>query len=139
MEDMIMAHVFCGAVSYPERNKTNLLDGFRRRGYGGYLLYDIDRNTGKAKPEPGWWNKNEIVDVSIRWLADDIIKNGSRCYHTDLLEEYMEFGGREWLTNCDLTASKLGTLIAERNPFYDIIKGHNNQISVENWIPWFKE
>lgn len=138
-EDMLMAHVYVGALCYPERNKTNVIDHFRRRGYGGYLLSDVDRTTGKSKPEPGWWNKNEIVEVAIRWLQDDVIRNISRCYHPDLLKEYLEFGGAAYLTDCDMVASKLGTLIAERNPYYQIVKGHNNHISVAGWIPGYND
>jgi hypothetical protein len=140
-EDMLMAHVYCGAMCYPERNKTNVIDHFRRRGYGGYLLYDHDRNTGKPKPEPGWWNggsKNELLDSAIRWMQDDVIKNGHRCKHLDILSEYLEFGGREYLTDCDLIASKIGTLIAERNPYYTMVKGGNNAMDCSGWVPGCK-
>jgi hypothetical protein len=136
-EDMLMAHVYCGAMCYPERNKTNVIDHFRRRGYGGYLLYDVDRITGKPRPEPGWWNKNELVDSAIRWLQDDVVKNISRSFHPDLLKEYLEFGGRTYLTDFDLVASKLGTLIAEKNPYYSMVKSYSNYIDCKGWVPGF--
>lgn len=138
-EDVLKAAIYMGALIYPERNRTNIMDHVIRRGYGGYLLYDHDRNTGKRKPNPGWWNKDEIVAASIRWLADDVVKNVSRCYHPDLLKEYLEFGGAAYLTDCDLIASKLGLLIGIRNPFYQMVKGHNNQIDVSGWIPFYDD
>ena len=136
-EDVLMASVYCGAMQYPERNKTNIIDHFERRGYKGYLLFDHDRNTGKPKPNPGWWNKDEIVENAIRWLADDIVKNIKRCYHINLLTEYMEFGGRQYLTDFDLIASKLGILIGNRNPYYQMVKHSSNNIDTTGWIPWY--
>lgn len=138
-EDCLMASVFTGAMMYPERNKENVIDHFRRRNYGGYLLYDIDRNTGKPKPSPGFWNKNELMDAAIRWLAEDIVKNINRYNHLDLLYELLDFGGRSYLTNMDLTVAKLGTLIGKKNAFYEMVTGVNNSISVEGFIPWYKE
>lgn len=138
-EDVLMACIYMGAMCYPERNRTNIIDHFLRRGYGGYLLYDHDRVTGKQKPSPGWWNKDEIVAAAIRWLADDIVKNVSRCYHPDLLKEYLEFGGAAYLTNCDLIASKLGILIGMRNPYYQMVKHSNNSIDCSGWFPYYTD
>lgn len=134
-EDMLMAHIYCQALCYPERNNTNVIEHFRRRGYEGYLLYDHDRQTGKRKSEPGWWNHSAIVDEYIKVLADDVVKHGRRCMHEDLLNEYMEFGGRAYLTDCDLVAGKLGTLMAERNPYYQMISHGAGAIDVTGWIP----
>ena len=136
-EDVLLAHVYCGAMCYPERNKTNVIDHFLKRGYGGYLLYDYDRNTGKPKPSPGFWNKNELMDAAIRWLQEDVVRNCTRYYHIDLLKELLDFGGRSYLTDLDLTVSMLGVLISERNPFYNMVKGHNNSIDVTGFIPWY--
>jgi len=134
-EDVLMAAIYIGAMIYPERNKTNVIDHIIRRGYGGYLLYDYDRNTGKPKPSPGWWNKDELVEDAIRWLAAEIVNNVKRCYHIDLLHEYMEFGGRQYLTDYDMVASKLGTVIGKRNMYYQIVKNTGIKISVKGWIP----
>lgn len=133
-EDVLMCAVYTSSVVYPERNRTNVIDHFRRRGYGGYLLYDVDRNTGKQKPEPGFWNKNELIDASIGMLKDDIIKNIKRCYHLDLLHQYLEFGGREYITDLDLIACKLGSLIAERNPFFTIVSNRHSSFDVSDWV-----
>jgi len=138
-EDMLMAHIYVGAMCFPERNNMAVIDHFRRRGYENFLLYEHDRVTGKRRNEPGWWNHSSIVDEYIKVLADDVVKHGKRCKHPDLLEEYLKFGGRAYLTDCDLVAGKLGTLIAERNPYYQLVKGAMNHISVEGWIPYYKE
>jgi hypothetical protein len=137
-EDCIMACVFTGAMMYPERNRTNVIDHFRRRGYEGYLLYDYNQN-GVKKPEPGWWNKNEITDATIRALAEDIVKHVSRCKHIDLLMEYLELGGRHDLTNLDLTVSKLGVLIANNNKFYGFIDRSSEKWDVSDWIPGYED
>ena len=138
-EDCIMACVYTGAMMYPERNRTNVIDHFRKRGYEGYLLYNVDRNTGKREPNPGWWNKNELVEAAIRWLDEDIKKNITRCYHLDLLKEYLEFGGRQDLTNLDLMVAKLGVIIAERNPYYKCIDNSSKDFDVTGWIPWYND
>ncbi len=136
--DMLMAHVYCGAMCFPESNKPNIAEYFRRMGYGGYLLSNHDRVTGKAKPEPGWYNQSGIVEAAIRWLQDDVAVNVKRCYHLNLLQEYLEFGGRSYITDLDLIASKLGTLIAKKNPFYNFVKGANATIDVTGWIPGYE-
>lgn len=138
VEDVIMAIVYTGAKLYPERNKENLLDGVIRRGYGGYLLYDHDRNTGKPKPTAGFWNKNELMDAAIRWLDEDLKKNYKRYYHLELLKELLDFGGRQYLTNLDLTVSKLGTLIGEKNAYYDLVKSFDKTWDCSGWIPGCK-
>jgi len=138
-EDMLKAHVWMSCSCYPERNKTNVIDHFRKRGYEGFLLYNIDRNTGKRKSEPGWWNKDEIVETAIRMLADEIVNNVDRNYHVDLLQEYLEFGGRDYLTFCDLIASELGTLIAELNPYYSMASVRNTNIDCTGMVPGFPD
>lgn len=139
-EDMLMAHVYIGAMCYPEKNRRNVTEHFRRRGYGGYLLSNYNRTTGKPEEEPGWWNgAGNLVDDAIRWLIDDINKNITRCYHLDILKEYLEFGGRSYITNLDIIAAKLGTLIGSKNPFYNIVTSYNNQIDCSDFIPWYRD
>ena len=136
-EDVLMSALYCGAMIYPERNKTNVIDYCRSHGYEGFLMYDVDRLTGKRKNEPGWWNKDDLVETAIRWLADEIVHNVDRNYHLDLLQQYLEMGGREYITNLDLIASDLGTMIAEHSTYFSMIKNITDHIDCTGFVPGY--
>jgi len=53
-EDCLMAAVYFGAMVYMESNIKRGWEYFIDRGYGGYLMYEVDRVTGKKKEKPGF-------------------------------------------------------------------------------------
>lgn len=134
-EHALMCCVWCGAMAYPERNNANTIHHFRRRGYEGLLLYDIDRQGKRAK-EPGWWNgAGRLMEEMITLMVQEVNSNINRHFHIDLLEELLRFEDRKSLTNLDLAASFLGTLVAERNHFYKSAVTAMEIIDVSGWNP----
>jgi len=134
-EDALMCCIWCGAMAYPERNNANTIHHFRRRGYEGMLLYDMIK--GKKSNEPGWWNgRGRVVDDMITLMVQDINNNINRHFHIDLLEELLRFEDRKSLTNLDLAASYLGTLIAERNHFFRGAEAAMVDCDVTGFNPW---
>jgi len=53
-EDMLKMCIYYGAMMYPENNVTVVQDNFIDWGYRGYLLYDIDPNSGKRNANSGF-------------------------------------------------------------------------------------
>lgn len=137
-EDMLMMCQYCGAMMYPERNKTNVIDHFRKRGYEGYLLYDIDKNTGHRKPEPGWWNGgegNKMRLMAFNAFRDEVVRNINRNYHPDLIQELLDIRDPKDMTNYDLFTAAAGTLLAERNPYYEYVSKSQQSVDTSSWIP----
>jgi hypothetical protein len=117
-EDMLMMSQYFNAMMYPERTKTNIIDHFRRRNYGGYLLYDIDYKTKKPKNNPGWWAGDKEKVTGFNYLKDDVQNNSTRWRHPDLITQCLMIPDPQHLTDFDLIASYIGCLIGERNEFY---------------------
>ena len=138
-ELMLKAHVWIGAQCYPEYNKGNVQEHFERRGFGGYLMCDIDRKTGKPKKQAGWYNQERNVEEAQKWLADDIVFNSTRYYHPDILEEYLTYGGREYLHLCDLIASDIGTHIGKHSYYYVLQGQTSNFIDASDFVPDYNE
>jgi hypothetical protein len=136
-EDMLMMSQYCGAMMYPERNKTNVIDHFRKRGYEGYLLYDVDRITGHRRPEPGWWNGgegNKMRLAAFNAFRDEVNKNSKRMYHPDLIQELLDIRDPKDMTNYDLFTAAAGCLLAERNPYYEYVQKSQKSIDTSDWM-----
>ena len=129
-EDMLNMSVYCSCMHYPERNKDNVVKHFQRRGYAGYLLHDIDRNNGHPKPEPGWWNKDEIKIIIFNIIRDTVLKEATRCVHVDWMQECVDIRDPKDMTNFDLFTARAGCELAERNPFFSMIKQDEGGLDV---------
>lgn len=135
-DDALKCCIFIGAWGFPERNQSNTIDYYRRMGYEGILLHEFDRNTGKAKPEAGYWNgAGKAVDEMLQKMSEDIVNNIDRHYHIDLLEQKLEFGGRKTLTDYDLIAAEVGTFIGNRNPYFEMAGSFSHAWDCAGWVP----
>jgi hypothetical protein len=114
-EDVLMAAIYLGAWVYPEANITNTWEYFIRNGYGGYLKYDIDMQTGKPKAKPGYWmgegTKGEMLSLMTGYLD----RNAHRERHVPFLRECKEIRGPEELKNKDRLAAHGAALWGARD------------------------
>lgn len=133
-EDQLMMSVYFGAMQYPERTKTNIIDHFRARGYEGYLLYDIDPKTKKKKQNPGWWANDTNKMVGFNRLRDDVSVNAARWRHLDLIMQCLMIPSPDKLTDFDLVASYIGCLIGERNEFYSLRSRSQKKIDTSGFV-----
>jgi hypothetical protein len=138
IDQMIMACQYFNAMCYPENNVKNLIQQFIEKGYGGYLLYDIDPNTGHRAQYAGWWHGGQGNGKALgafNLMRDDIATNGRRWQHPDLIVECLSIIDPKDMTNWDLFTSYCGCLMAEKNPFYNMMKENlDNQIDVSDWM-----
>ena len=141
VDQMIMACQYFNAMCYPENNVKNLIQQFIERGYGGYLLYDIDPNTGHRSQYPGWWHGgagNGKALGAFNLMRDDIALNGARWQHPDLLVECLSIIDPKDMTNWDLFTSYCGCLMAEKNPFYSMMReSFDNRIDSDDFMAQF--
>ena len=116
-EDMLMMCVYAGAPMYPENNIDVIEMHFKQRGYAGYLLYDIDWNTGRPKKSAGFFSGIDVKKKIFVLTRSDIALHGHRCRHVDLLQECMQIKGIDEMTNFDLFTANGGTLLAEESSY----------------------
>jgi len=116
-EDMLMMCIYTGALMYPEQNIDEVEKHFVRRGYAGYLLYDMDWKTGRLKTKPGFFSTIDVKKKIFNLIANNIALHGSRCMHADYLEECMQIKGLDDMTRFDLFTAVGGTLLAEDSSY----------------------
>jgi len=119
-EDLLLAAIYLGALVYPERNISNTWEFFIRRGFGGYLKYDVNISTGKTEERPGYWMGKEGKTTMFQLLNDYLDRNAHREKHLSLLQEARSIRGPEYLQNFDLLAATGAALMGARD--MDIIQ-----------------
>ena len=106
-DDMINMCVLFGAMMYPERNKTLIVQHFEKRGYGGYLLYDLD-DRGRPKMDAGWYANADNKQKGFTMIRDWITFRAHKCDHLELLEQLNDIRSIDEMTRYDLVAVLCG-------------------------------
>lgn len=125
-EDCLMAAEWIGAMIYPERNKTKVIEHIVQRGRMGYLKHDIDSITGKLAPEPGYYvstNKSDGFGLVKDWVARHVHK----CKIYRLLEEIRNIRSSDELTKYDGLASWIAALRGDQSPHGKLQDGISSQ------------
>lgn len=84
-EDMLKMCVFYSCQMFPEVNVSAIWDHFVKRGYNGYLFYQINQRTGKYEKTPGAVTLTKIQEKIFALYQTHIERNGHREKHDDLL------------------------------------------------------
>lgn len=113
-EDVLMSCVYFGAPLFPENNKTSTIEYFVRRGYGGYLMHDIDEK-GALKDKPGFFSLEKSKNDLFTYLRDHFVKRGHKECHMGLMQEAKEITGIEYMKNFDLLTAAGGCQLAARS------------------------
>lgn len=85
-EDMLMMCVYYGIPMFPEMNISFIMDYFKERGYGGFLLYPKDQNTYRRSKVPGANTNDKTKDIIFTEMDNYIDNHGFREVHTEILE-----------------------------------------------------
>ncbi len=113
-EDCLLACEYFGAYMFPETKRENLVEYFYRKGYAGYLLWDIDSVTGKRKAKPGFFSleasKNDIFSA----IKDYIYYRSHKEYFASFLTECRDIGSVDNMRHMDRFAAHGGCLIGLR-------------------------
>lgn len=104
-EDALMCAVYYGAGVEIENNKKNTIQHFIERGYGGFLVFDLDPVTGRPKETPGIYATVNTINELFAEIKDYIAYHSHVCEHVSLLKQFKMLRGREELTKYDLAAS----------------------------------
>lgn len=121
-EDALKACIFFGASMYPETNVINTYEYFMRSGFGGYLLYDIDKYSGRLKDKPGLDSlERSKQDIFALW-RDYVDYRIHKEQHPDLLHELKDIQGIEYMRYFDLIAAGGMALMGAKSVYSDLVK-----------------
>lgn len=84
-EDMLMMCIYFGCEMFPEVNVPFLWEYFKRRGYGGYLYYQIDMKSGKFSKTPGASTNPKVQEALFGEMYNYIEQYGAYEVHDEIL------------------------------------------------------
>jgi hypothetical protein len=104
-EDILKGMVYYGGSLNVENNKTNLIQHFIERGYGGYLYVERDPKTGRPKDKPGTYATVPTLDELLSETKDYINYHVHHEEHLTYLRQCKNIRGREEITKYDVFAA----------------------------------
>ena len=134
-EDVLKAAIYFGAMVYPETNAPTTYEYFIRHNFGGYLLYDKDKYTGKLKEKPGAdsleRSKQELFNLWRDYIENRIHKEN----HLDILNELKTIRGIEQMRYFDLIAAGGMSLMGSRSTYVqDLARMENNDYDYNDFL-----
>lgn len=117
VDDMIKACVYWGCQINSESNIPVVIQGFERRGYGGYLYYGI-KDNGQADVIPGMHTGTTQIQRIIRLYHTYIQNHGLQEKHEEILEQCRDFDGN--MGDYDLFVAGGEALCAVNDDFFNV-------------------
>ena len=129
VEDVIMAAVYYGAMIYIERNLTRVWEEIVSRGYGGYLIYDVDKMTGRPATKPGYYASVEMQNVMLMETKDYIKNRIHKEKFVSYMKEIKKISNRNDLTKNDRFVAHGAALMGSRTN-YGVIADRTSHQSI---------
>ena len=114
-----MASVYFGSMVYMERNIERGWEYFIDRGYGGYLMYEVDRQTGKKRDKPGFTSLTLSKASLFSETKDYIEYRGAKERHSTYLKECKDIKGQEEMTKYDRFTAHGAALLGSRQNYHN--------------------
>jgi hypothetical protein len=121
-EDVLKAAIYFGGMVYPETNVPNTYEYFVKHGFGGYLLYDVDKYTGRLKDKPGVDSLERSKQEIFSLWRDYVDYRCHKEQHADLLHELKDIQGMEYMRHFDLVAAGGVALLGAKSPYVETLK-----------------
>ena len=121
-EDVLKAAIYFGGMVYPETNVVTTYEYFVKHGFGGYLLYDVDKYTGKIKDKPGVDSLERSKQEIFSLWRDYVDYRCHKEQHEDLLRELKDIQGMEYMRHFDLVAAGGVALLGAKSPYVETLK-----------------
>jgi hypothetical protein len=112
-EDMLMMCIYYGIPMFPEMNITVVMDYFKSRGYGGFLLHQKDVNFRISKV-PGANTNPKSIGIMFSEMDNFIDHHGLYCKHPEILEACRDADPTN-LQPSDLFVAACYSLLGERS------------------------
>jgi hypothetical protein len=120
---------------FPETNIKTTYEYFIKNNFGGYLLYDTDKYTGRLKEKPGMdsleRSKQDLFNLWRNYID-------YRCHkedHYDILMELKSIKGIEQMRYFDLIAAGGMALMGAKSSYTDTLnRMENNDYDVSDFL-----
>lgn len=131
-EDMLDMCVYFSCPMYTENNKTLIWEHFVKRGYDGYLLYDLD-DRGIRKQRPGVWLNDQTKQKGFSKISDYITLRLDKEQHIDLVEQMDSIKAFDELNKHDLLSAFMCALLGADSQYGELVQRFENQnVDVSN-------
>jgi len=120
-EDVLKTCIYFGAMLYLERNKTRVWEYFVDKGFSGYLMYEINRATGRPiGDKPGFATYAKVKNDLFSVTKDYIRFRGHKEQHLSYLMECKNINGMEQMNKYDRFVAHAGCLLGSKQTLYHI-------------------
>lgn len=126
-EDVLKAAIYFGAMVYPETNVPTTYEYFIRHKFGGYLLYDADKYSGRLKEKAGCDSLERSKQELFSLWRDYIEYRGHVEEHSEILEELKTIRGIEQMRHFDLIAAGGMALMGAKSSYVDTLASMENR------------
>jgi len=127
-EEVLMTAIYTGAEVYPEQNIKLIWKHFVKRGFEGYLKYQIDEATGKRKDHPGFYSLTESKQDLFNAIKRYIYHHSTRERHIDFLKQCRQIKGMDYMTDYDLLVACGGALLGSQIVRYETQAADNQEV-----------
>lgn len=118
-EEVLMTAIYWGAEVYPEQNIKLIWKHIVKRGFGGYMKYQIDEATGKRKDHPGFYSLTDSKQDLFNAIKRYIFHHSTRERHIDFLLQCRQIRGLDYMTDFDLFVACGGALLGSQIVRYE--------------------
>ncbi len=122
-EEVLKCAIYYNALVYAEANLSSIQEFFVRNGYYGYLLFDINEETGQKKNNSGFNTSGPNIKGKMFTVVDGFINlHGHKCDHLSILEEFLAIKDLDDTKNRDLFIAAAGCLLGAANRYPQDVK-----------------
>lgn len=130
-EEVLKAALFWNGLVYPEINVAIVQEFFFRRGYRGYLHFDVD-DMGLKKKNCGFNTAGPVIKQRMFTYVDTWINiHAHKCEHKTLLEECLMIRGPKSTKDFDLFIAMAGCLLGSASKYTEYIRRFGDTEGVE--------
>ena len=134
-DDVLKSAIFTGGLIYPETNVSHTYEYIIKKGFGAYLLFDIDKFTGKMKDKPGIDSLERSKQDLFNALIDYIDFRSHKEQHLDFLLECKNIGNIDQMRFFDLVAASGVALLGAKSSYADrLSKMENNNHDLQDFL-----
>jgi len=127
-EDVLKTCIYFGGMVYMERNVERVWEYFVNHGYGGYLLYQVDRTTGKKAEKPGFMTFEKAKNDLFALTKDYIQYRGHKEEHASYLVECKNIRGLEQMGKYDRFTAHGACLLGSQQNYYNVLREQGTSV-----------
>ena len=119
-------------MAYPEANLGIEQEFFVNNGYRGYLLFDVDPETGNKKKNSGFNSAGPSIKQKLFSHADTFINfHGRKCKHSRILEDYLGIRDPKYMKDFDLFVASTACLLGATSRYTKFMRRFSDTGTVD--------